>query len=90
MFQHRLPNSPALFHLLPAGLPSLAVSLFLGVTTAGYLATVYGTTPDFAKIAFMILPLPGLALSVIKLFGRSPKPGDVRWYQRLGGLGSTA
>jgi hypothetical protein len=30
----------------------------------------------------ILTSLPGFAIGLLKLFGRSPKSGDVRWYRR--------
>ena len=35
-----------------------------------------------SRVIFLLMSIPGLIISVLKAFGRSPKPGDVRWYLR--------
>ena len=93
-FQSKYPNSPLLFHLLPKGLLNLAVSLWLGGITLLIITGILGETPELAQIGFVILPLPTLALSLLKLFGRRGKHGANRffespsmvWFYRVGTL----
>ena len=58
------------------------------------LTEIFGETTDLARIGFILLPLPSLALSILKLFGRKGKDGEKRfyahpnmvWFYRIGGL----
>ena len=82
LFQDRLPNYPKLYQVLPAGLPGLAFTLLVASASLSGLTAVFGETPDLAKIAFVLLPIPSVILSILGMFGREPAEGDVRWYQR--------
>jgi len=82
IWQSKFPNSTVLFQVLPAGLPNLAFGKYLNTLTLGALTLAVGASPDLATLAFVILPVPGMLLSIARLFARSPKPGDVRWYLR--------
>ena len=84
IWQDRYPNSPLLFQILPAGLPNLAFGKLLTTLSLSALVLIIGESPELAKLSFVVLPLPGMLVSITKLFGRSPKPGDVRWYLRPG------
>ena len=33
-------------------------------------------------MGFVLMSIPGLAISTLALFGRSPQVNDVRWYMR--------
>ena len=44
--------------------------------------TSLGETPDLAKIAFAVLPIPSATFQILAMFGREPNEGDVRWYLR--------
>ena len=82
LLQDRLPNYPKLYHLLPAGLPGLAFTLVISACSLAVLISVFGETPDLAKVAFVLLPIPSTILGVIGMFGREAEPDDVRWYER--------
>jgi hypothetical protein len=82
LWQTRLPNAPKLFHLMPIGLTSLGLSSILSGLALAVILAITGETPDLAKYAFAFLPVPGFIISCLKLFGRAPRPGDVRWYLR--------
>lgn len=82
VFQDKLPNYPRLYQFLPAGLPGMAWALWLASYVLTVLISVYGESPDLAKMAFVVLPLVSLVFSTLGALGRAPAPGDVRWYQR--------
>jgi hypothetical protein len=84
IWQDRYPNSSLLFQILPAGLPNLAFGKLLTTLSLGLLSYLLGESPELAKLSFVLLPVPGMIISITKLFGRAPKPGDVRWYLRPG------
>ena len=94
LIQNRLPNSTTLYHIMPQGLANLALSLWIGAESLLLLTAIFGETPDLARIGFILLPLPSLAMSVLKLFGRKGKEGEARfyahprmvWFYRLGGI----
>jgi hypothetical protein len=77
-----MPNSPALFHLLPVGVPRFLLVLLVSLGLATLATLLVGDGPDSSRWAFVFLLLPGLVLAGIGMFGREPAPGDVRWYQR--------
>ena len=81
LFQNKYPNSPMLFHLLPKGLLNLSVSLWLGGATLIAMTGVFGQTPELAQLGFVILPIPTLILSLLKLFGRRGKDGSQRYFE---------
>ncbi len=82
LIQDRLPNFPILYQILPAGLPGLAFSLIVASATLGLLTNVLGSTPDLAKISFVMLPIPSGIMAFLGMLGREPADGDTRWYQR--------
>jgi hypothetical protein len=83
LFQHKYPNSSLLFHLLPKGLLNLSVSLWLGGITLIAITGIFGETPQLAQIGFVLLPLPTLILSLLKLFGRKDKNGSSRYFESI-------
>ena len=82
IWQKHYPNSPLLYQIMPAGIPNLAFGNLLTTVILAILTALLGETPTMAQISFVLLPLPSTILSVVKLFGRAPLPGDVRWYLR--------
>ena len=81
IYSQRFPNSATLHKVLPAGVVNLTLGIFLGGVTLELLLAVMGPVEDLAKMAFVILPLPTLVISVLKLFGRSSHQGTVVWYE---------
>jgi hypothetical protein len=81
IYSQHFPNSATLHRVMPAGVVNLTLGIFLGGVTLELLLAVMGPVEDLAKMAFVILPLPTLVISVLKLFGRGPKPGTVVWYE---------
>jgi hypothetical protein len=81
LFQNKYPNSSLLFHLLPKGLLNLSLSLWLGGVTLILITGIFGATPALAQIGFVLLPLPTLTLSLLKLFGRKGKDGEERYFE---------
>jgi hypothetical protein len=82
LFADRVPNNPALFQLIPAGLPGLIFSLALGAFTVGLISSVLGDDPLLAKLSFVLVPIPVFIVAILSLIGREPREGDVRWYER--------
>jgi hypothetical protein len=82
LFQNKFPNSRKLYHLLPQGLVNLCVSLWLGQIALMAITGVFQETPDLAKIGFVLLPIPSLILSILKLFGRHGDEGEPRFYEK--------
>ena len=82
LLQDKFPNYPKLYQILPAGLPGLAFTLLVASYSLAGLTAILGETPDLAKMAFVLLPIPSVILSILGMLGREPADGDVRWYQR--------
>jgi len=72
-FQDRFPNSPAIWRVLPTGVPGLALTLFVASATTATVGSVLGSTPELAQWAFLVLPMPLLVLSLLSMFGRHGK-----------------
>jgi hypothetical protein len=92
-FADRFPNLPALWRILPGGIPGLALSLVIATLTTSLVGAWLGATPALAQWSFVILPMPLLVLSLLGLFGRhgqtpdEEKPSKTnKWIYRIGGL----
>ncbi len=82
LYRDKFPNYPKLYQILPSGLPGLGFALLIASASLVVLQSLFGETPEFAKIAFVLLPIPGLIFSLLGILGRAPHDGDVRWYMR--------
>jgi hypothetical protein len=78
----KFPNSAALFQIIPGGIPSIVVMSFIGTAFSNWANSLPLLAADKSKTIVVICSLPGFVISLLKLFGRSPKSGDVRWYRR--------
>ena len=81
-FDSHLPNVPLLFQILPGGIPSIVVMSFIGFLFSNWVNTLPLLAEDKTKTIVIITSIPGLTIGLLKLFGRSPKSGDSRWYRR--------
>jgi hypothetical protein len=82
VIKERFPNSPRLFQLLPVGIPAMVFMTFLGKLYSPYVHSLHLDPASASRTIFVLSPLPGFILGLIKLFGREPKSGDKRWYLR--------
>jgi hypothetical protein len=92
-FADKLPNVPAIWHIIPTGIPGLAFSILLTAVTTSWVGSVIGQNAELGLWNFVLLPLPLLVLSTLSLFGRTgSNPSDKRfsqrnvWIYRFGGI----
>ena len=92
-FQDKFPNYPAIWRILPSGVPGLALSLIVATVTTAVTGAILGAVPALASWSFVILPLPLLALSLLGMFGRHGRDEDELkpaqrnvWVYRIGGV----
>lgn len=78
----KFPNSSALFQVLPVGIPAMVIMTLFGKFFSSYLDSLELDPATASRTIFILAALPGLTLGLLKMFGRQPKPGDVRWYRR--------
>jgi len=82
MLANRFKNFPALWQVIPEGVPLFVVLLAFGLIVTAILSNRLGDVPGFAQLSFLWMAVPGFALALIGLFAREPKEGDARWYNR--------
>ena len=82
LFAHRFKNSPALWQVIPDGVPLFALMLVFGLVVSVVLGNALGDVPDFAQTQFLWMAVPGFLLALLGLVAREPKAGDTRWYTR--------
>jgi len=81
-FSKNLPNSPLLFQIIPGGVPAIIVMSFIGSAFSSWVNSLPLLASDKSKTIVVLCSLPGFVIGLLKLFGRSAKAGDVRWYRR--------
>ncbi len=87
VFEERFPNSAALHNLLPKGLVELVLMLFVGTAVGALLISAMDeNAKSFLATCFVLLALPGFALSLAQLFGREGDEPQIGWGKRVGGL----
>jgi hypothetical protein len=88
IFADRFPNDPRLYRVLPKGLVELVTMLFVSTAIGALLvAAMNENAHDFLANCFILLSLPGLALSLVGLFGREGEDREVGWGKRFAGAG---
>ena len=94
LIEDKFPVVPALYPIQPRGIPGLAFSLWLATAAVALLTAMLGATASLAQMAFVLLPLPSLVMSILGLLGREPAEGYVdvlkrprfTWVYRIGGI----
>ena len=81
-FSSKFPNIPALFQLIPTGLPGMLFLSLSAVVLNHWVNSLPLMASDKTKTIALVLSLPAFMLSLFRLFGRSPSSGDVQWYCR--------
>lgn len=81
-FVKGIPNSPSLYQLIPTGIPGLVVMSFIGYLFSNWVNSWPLLPADKSKTIAVLVGIPGFTISLLKLVGRSPKPGDTKWYLR--------
>ena len=80
--KNSLPNSSLLYQILPVGIPSIIVMTLIGRGYSRLIENFELTPANATRTIFVLMALPGFFIGLLKLFGRQPKSGDVRWYVR--------
>lgn len=81
-FKDSFPNSPFLYQVLPSGIPQIVFMAFVGAITTSWAESLPLLAEDRARTIFLIVSIPSLLIFLLKLFGRNPRDGDVKWYCR--------
>lgn len=80
----RFPNFPRLYAVIPRGILKTIVILVLGTVLGAFVASQLHAhnlnSHHVVRESFLLLSLPGLAVSLLELFGRAgPEPPKVPW-----------
>ena len=76
-----LPKSPALFQILPVGIPKFVFMLIIGSLYGSWVSGLVDGA-QAARMGFVLLSIPGFIFSILSLMVGNPGPDAVRWYMR--------
>ena len=76
-----LPKSPALFQILPVGIPKFVFMLIIGSLYGSWVSGLVDGA-QAARMGFVLLSIPGFVFSILSLMVGDPGPDAVRWYMR--------
>jgi hypothetical protein len=91
----KLPNLPKLHHMLPRGLPGLAIGMLFAQTVGSVVAAHFAHSSDVGAFKFVGATAASACIALLGMLGRKPVEGDVYWYMRpqnkwiyrIGGVG---
>lgn len=87
IYERNFPNSPRLKALLPAGILKTLIMLIVGSYFAKLVFSILTDPDSMLRNGFLLMSLPGLALSLVGLFGHDgPDPAWTWPRQLLGGV----
>jgi len=87
MRQDRLPNVAWLVRAIPSGIVKTVVMMAVGAWFATFVASRITDPARFIAEGYVVLSIPGLALSSLSLFGREGKKWELNWALRIAGIG---
>jgi hypothetical protein len=82
LFADHLPNFPKLYAVMPRGVLETVVVLVVGTAFGAFVAAQLNNqnSQQVIRESFLLLSLPGLAVSVLQLFGRDgPDAPKIHW-----------
>jgi hypothetical protein len=83
IFERRFRNIPSLYRILPRGFLKVVVTLVVARLLG---SLVLGAIHDHRDaVAFVLLAIPGVVLSLLDLVGREGEEPPLRWWRRLTG-----
>ena len=87
VYEDRFPNSAALYRVLPKGLVELVLMLFVATAVGALLIDLMNeNATTFLANCFVLMSLPGFALSLVQLFAREGDEPKIGWGKRWGGV----
>ena len=81
-FAKNLPKTPALFQILPVGIPKFVFMLIIGSLYGSWVSGLVDGA-QAARMGFVLLSIPGFIFSILSLFVANPGPDAVRWYMSV-------
>ena len=81
-FKERFKNSSFLYQVLPVGVPAIVLISLLNRIYQSSISGWHLDPAEKTRTLFILFAIPAFLISILKMFGRAPKSGDVRWYMR--------
>jgi hypothetical protein len=85
IYEDKFPNRPIIFRALPRGILKLVVMLFVAKWFGSLVIGLITDRHQVVADAFVLLALPGLALSLVGLFGHDGFERPLTWWHRAAG-----
>ncbi|GAA2337067.1 MBG domain-containing protein [Dactylosporangium salmoneum] len=85
VYEDKFPNQPKLFRVLPKRIVKTVFMMLVGTVASLVLAKLIHDPESRIVNGFILLTLPGLAFSLIELFGREGETKDQSWPRELAG-----
>ena len=85
VYEDKFPNRPQLFRVLPKRIVKTVFMMLVGTLSGLALAWLLDDPASRIVNGFVLLSLPGLAFSVIELFGREGDQREQTWPRELAG-----
>jgi hypothetical protein len=86
VYEHRFPNFDRLYRGLPKGIVKSVLMLAVGVVAGILVFHRHRPPADLIADAFVLLSLPGFALSLLDLVGREGPGHEMHWRARFAGV----
>lgn len=87
IYERSFPNSERLNRLLPSGIVKVLVMLVIGSVFGKLVFSILEDPESMLRNGFILMSLPGLALSLIGLFGHDGPDPTWTWPRQLLGVG---
>ncbi|MEV6926313.1 MBG domain-containing protein [Dactylosporangium sp. NPDC051485] len=85
VYEDKFPNRPKLFRVLPKRIVKTVFMILIGTLASLALAKLIHDPESRIVNGFVLLTLPGLAFSLIELFGREGETKEQSWPRELAG-----
>ena len=82
VIKDKFPNSTALYQILPVGIPALVFMTIVGKLYSNFIHSLDLDAASASRTIFVLAPIPGFIIGLLRFFGREPNDGDQRWYMR--------
>jgi hypothetical protein len=85
LWEDRFPNSPKLHIILPRGIVQIVALLVVGAFVGNLILSNVRHSQELIRESFVLLSLPGFALSLLELAGREGPDRELHWRDQIMG-----
>jgi hypothetical protein len=82
LLKERLPEFTIIGRVLPNGALKIVVMIIVGSLFGSYIQSLYIDPEEFLRWSFVLLAIPGAALTILGIFAKSP---DIDWKENDSG-----